>query len=108
MTVPFSAPLFKGATRPPCFFGVPVKPFFCVTGSVFLLALWTSMPAALLSVPAVLVMREITRDDDQKFRVLALFFRFRLLPRLKAADRTGIRFSPLSYRTTGFFKGHAP
>lgn len=66
------SPLFKGATRPACFLGVPLKPFVAVTGAIALTALWTTPPVALAAVPAVALMRAMTRDDDQRFRQIAL------------------------------------
>ena len=71
------SPLFKGATRPPCFLGVPLKPFIAVTGAIALAALWTTPPAALAAVPAVALMRAAARDDDQRFRQIALALRLR-------------------------------
>ena len=72
-----TAPLFKGATRPACVFGVPIRPFVAVAGGSFLIALWTWPPLALLAVPAILVMRAITKEDDQKFRAIAIRLKLR-------------------------------
>lgn len=72
-----SSPLFKGATRPPCVFGVPIRPFVAASGGAFLLGLWTWPPAALSAVPIILLMRAVTKEDDQKFRALGIRFRYR-------------------------------
>lgn len=68
MAAPFASPIFKGATRPACFLGVPIRPFIGTVGGLVLLGLWTTPPVALLAIPAVVIMRSITRDDDQRFR----------------------------------------
>ncbi len=73
-----TAPIFKGATRPACLMGVPIVPFVMSVGATALVALWTWLPLALLVVPEVLVMRAVTKEDDQKFRLLFLHVRHRL------------------------------
>lgn len=71
------APIFKGTTRPACIMGVPIKPFMGVVGGLMILALWTWLPLMLLTVVAILVMRWMTKDDDQKFHQLFLHLRHR-------------------------------
>lgn len=71
-------PIFKGATRPPCVFGVPLKPYIAVSAVVFLLSVWIWMPLCLSLVPITLGMRSITKSDDQKFRQLWLSLRVRM------------------------------
>ncbi|WP_320201759.1 type IV secretion system protein VirB3 (plasmid) [Agrobacterium sp. rho-13.3] len=91
-------PLFKGCTRPPMLFGVPVVPCILVAGSLMLLAFWVSF-YLILAVPAsVAIMRAMVKDDDQKFRLLGLKLRFRLIH----LNRTGrfwqaSSYSPLAY-----------
>ncbi len=77
MTLEYTSPLFKGATRPACFFGVPLKPFLGVALGFALLGLWTEPPAALLAIPVILAMRSMTKNDDQRFRQLAVSFETR-------------------------------
>lgn len=86
--MPITSPLFKGATRPACIAGVPIRPFIGVAGGSFLLALWTWMPLALLAVPVLALMREATKEDDQKFRAIGIRLR-----RLGLAPAP-VRFSP--------------
>lgn len=87
-----TSPIFKGATRPACLFGVPIKPFIGVTLGCFIAGMWTWIPAAFACVPLVALMREATREDDQKFRAIAI--RLRLL-----GLRSGIvRFAPTARR----------
>ncbi len=71
-------PLFKGCTRPAMVFGVPILPFVIVTGGVVLLAAWTTIFLIIFLPVAILVMRQITKTDDQMFRLLGLKMRFRL------------------------------
>lgn len=75
--MPGSFPIFKGATRPACIFGVPLKPFVVVSGAVLLLSFYVWMPLALLLVPLIWAMQSVTKSDDQKFRQLWLSLRFR-------------------------------
>lgn len=72
-------PIFKGATRPACVFGVPMKPFLAVTGLVLIVSLWTWIPLAFTVIPLTWGMRAVTQNDDQKFRQLGVYLRFRLL-----------------------------
>jgi len=68
--------IYKGATRPPMVFGVPLVPFLCVAGFGFLsgmylmvyLSLVWSAVAAGITVYALLWMRTLTRRDDQRLR----------------------------------------
>jgi type IV secretory pathway VirB3-like protein len=65
-------PLFKGCTRPAMAFGVPLVPLAFVSGIVILIAIWTTIFVALLLFPIILTMRQITKSDDQQFRLLYL------------------------------------
>ena len=75
-------PLFKGCTRPAMFFGVPIVPLSVAVGAVFLLAVWISLFVAVTLIPIVLVMRMITKTDDQQFRLLSRKLYCRLLPHM--------------------------
>ncbi|MEQ7810213.1 VirB3 family type IV secretion system protein [Xanthomonas hortorum pv. hederae] len=72
-------PLFKGCTRPAMIMGVPVLPFVIVGGGLMLLTVWTTMFCIVLVPIAIMVMRHITRADDQQFRLLELKMLFRLI-----------------------------
>lgn len=62
------APLFKGATRPACIWGIPIKPFITVCGAGLLLSFWIAMPILFLVPVALFVMHQIAEKDDQAFR----------------------------------------
>ena len=66
-------PIFKGATRPPCVWGVPMNAFIGVSGVIVLLAMWIYIPLLLALPIAIFVMRKITEDDDQRFHQLFLY-----------------------------------
>ena len=72
-------PLFKGCTRPAMMFGVPLTPLVIVTIIVLLISLYTTFLAAALLVPIVLAMKQVTKTDDQQFRLLGLKFQFRVM-----------------------------
>ena len=72
-------PLFKGCTRPPMIFGVPVTALFIICGPVLIVSLWTKIYLVATLIPIVLVMRSIAKTDDQQFRLLFLKMRFRVL-----------------------------
>jgi len=69
-------PLFKGCTRPAMVFGVPLVPLTIVGSVVVLISIWTTIFVAFLLVPVIFTMREITKSDDQQFRLLGLKFLF--------------------------------
>lgn len=72
-------PLFKGCTRPPMLFGVPVVPCIVVCGSLLLITVWTT-PLFGATVPlALAIMRAMVKEDDQQFRLLALKLHFRVI-----------------------------
>ena len=102
-------PLFKGCTRPAMALGVPLVPLAVVTGVVVLLAIWTTLFIALLLFPIVLVMRLITKSDDQQFRLLGLKIMFRgvnipLLNRLFHCNRNGPFWNASAYSPIPFKK----
>lgn len=94
--------IFKGATRPAMFFGIPLVPFVLASGLVGIVAMWAMYLAsgyvALLILaaylPLVIWMRMITKKDDQRLRLMLL--RARLRSRHAAKPRWGaIAYSPL-------------
>jgi len=69
-------PIYKGATRPPTIFGVPLAPFLLVAGGAFLVGMylmvyasiaWAGIAAA-VALPLLAWMRMITKRDDQRLR----------------------------------------
>lgn len=72
-----SIPLFKGLTRPPMIFGVPIVPLFTAMGVIFLLSFYTqNIFMVILSVPVYLVMKQMAKKDDFIFRLLFLKMKF--------------------------------
>ena len=70
-------PLFKGLTRPPMIFGVPIVPLFTAMGAIFLLSFYTqNIFMVILSVPVYLVMKQMAKKDDFIFRLLFLKMKF--------------------------------
>ncbi len=90
--------IFKGATRPACFLGIPLVPFVLVGGGIIIVSFVLYVPLLITLVPVLLIMRQVTRDDDQRFRQLGLFFKVNRLG-LGNPGRFGAvgSFSPASY-----------
>jgi type IV secretion system protein VirB3 len=70
--------LFKGATRPPMLFGVPLVPLLVVGGVVLLLSMWISLFLGLALPPLFFLMKYIAKTDDRQFHLLWLRFYFRV------------------------------
>jgi type IV secretion system protein VirB4 len=62
--------LFKGATRAPTYFGIPLKPFFFSAFTISILALLISIWFFLLLIPIYILMRIILKNDDKYFTEL--------------------------------------
>lgn len=63
--------VFKGCTRPAMILGVPIVPFVIGVGGSFLcFFVLLSPPWTVLSIVVWWVMRTITKEDDQRFRLL--------------------------------------
>ncbi|MDE5602553.1 MAG: VirB3 family type IV secretion system protein, partial [Helicobacter sp.] len=70
-------PLFKGLTRPPMIFGVPITPFIVAMGGIFLLAFYSQNIFLLIfAIPTFLIMKAMTKKDDFIFRLMFLKMRF--------------------------------
>lgn len=92
-------PLFKGCTRPAMLFGVPMVPLVIVSVVVVLLSIWTSILLAVSLVPIVMIMRLITKSDDQQFRLLSLKFIFRFVHRNNNATFwKASAYSPIAFQ----------
>jgi type IV secretion system protein VirB3 len=70
---PLKDPVFKGCTRPAMLWGVPLVPFLMVGGGMLIPAIWALLASPplgvailLLMIPVFVVMRVITRHDDQR------------------------------------------
>lgn len=66
-------PVFKGATRPAMIWGVPLVAFLMVSGGMLIPAIWALLASPplgvailFLMIPVFVVMRVITRHDDQR------------------------------------------
>ncbi|MDR1975901.1 MAG: VirB4 family type IV secretion/conjugal transfer ATPase, partial [Campylobacteraceae bacterium] len=72
--------LFKGMTRPAMVMGVPITPFALVAGFIFLMATYINMLLLIALVPAILIMKAMTKKDDFIFRLLGLKFLTHFIP----------------------------
>ena len=94
-----TAPLFKGATRPPCVMGIPMKPFMGCMGVCILLGLWVGMPLNLGALPSLFVMNRIAKEDDQRFRQLYLYLFVNFFGTGNKRHWQDVQFfSPVSYK----------
>lgn len=91
-------PLFKGATRPACIWGIPIMPFCGCVGAFVLLAFWFWLPLLAVCPAALVVMHQIARDDDQRFRQLFLRFRVWIGCGNRALWGSVASLAPVSYR----------
>lgn len=92
-------PLFKGCTRPAMVFGVPLVPLAAVAVVVILISVWTTIFFSVTLIPIILVMRQITKSDDQQFRLLWLKAVFRIMnPNRNAKFWKASTYSPISFQ----------
>lgn len=78
--------IYKGATRPAMKLGIPLAPLVVLLGTGMLLVMWGGMLVswwiAVLVViaiaPALLWMRLLTSQDDQRLRQITLMLKLRL------------------------------
>lgn len=69
--------IYKALSRPALLFGVPTLPCILVCGVIMLLATYSGHLLFMSAViPAVFVMKQITKKDDLAFRVLGISFMF--------------------------------
>lgn len=96
---------FKGCTRPAMFMGVPLMPFLLVSGLFMLVAMWcfylasayVSLILAMAYAPLVVVMRELTKKDDQRLRQLLMRARMRYR-HFNKGMWGALSFAPLRYK----------
>jgi type IV secretion system protein VirB3 len=75
--------IYKGATRPAVWAGVPLAPFIIASGLAAMLAMYgliligplATVPVGLAYAPLVGWMRHVTKKDDQRLRQFGLRFR---------------------------------
>ncbi|MDR0564679.1 MAG: VirB3 family type IV secretion system protein [Azoarcus sp.] len=97
-------PLFKGATRPALYLGVPLVPLLAAIALPCLAGVYCAvlindklLGLALLAVPIVLVQRAIVATDDQQFRLLGLKMRFRFARGASARFWKSATLSPVEF-----------
>lgn len=81
--------IFKGATRPPMLFGIPLIPCIVVAGATILVSMWgavlvsrwIAIGAVSAALPALLWMRHMSKKDDQRLRQLTLQLKLHLRAR---------------------------
>ncbi|MEX3634552.1 type IV secretion system protein VirB3 [Paraburkholderia sp. BR14320] len=85
---PLKDPVFKGCTRPAMLWGVPLVPFLMVGGGMLIPAIWALLASPplgvailFLMIPVFVVMRVITRHDDQRLAQYMLRLRMVLRQR---------------------------
>lgn len=69
--------VFKGCTRPAAIFGIPMKPFVLVVGLSLLICQFFGW-FIFVSIPALIIMRQVAKYDDQKFEQMFLWLRVTL------------------------------
>ena len=78
--------IYKGATRPARKLGIPLVPLVVLFGSGMLLVMWggilvswwVALGVVFAILPALLWMRFVTAQDDQRFRQLFVALKLRL------------------------------
>ncbi|XHS77086.1 type IV secretion system protein VirB3 [Burkholderiaceae bacterium UC74_6] len=84
--------IYKGATRPAMKLGIPLAPLVLVIGSALLLILWggtylnwwIALGVLVCCAPALLWMRFVTAQDDQRFHQMFISLKLRLRDRNKS------------------------
>ena len=94
MSTKLEAPLFRGATKPVMFFGIPINALLLVTAPplliFFLFYVVLGYASVILLVPVLAgipIMRQITKKDDQFLNMWTLEIQERLT--WKRRNRTG-------------------
>lgn len=100
--------VFKGLTRPPMIFGVPIIPLFVGLSIVILIAFYTqNLFVAILVLPLYLAMKTMTKKDAFIFRLYFLKIKFFTNPLSKKFH--GVKtFSSASYNKQSNFKIDIP
>jgi type IV secretion system protein VirB3 len=75
-------PVFKGCTRPAMLWGVPLVPSLIAGGGMLIPAIWALLASPpfgvailFLMIPVFVVMRLVTRHDDQRLAQYLLWLR---------------------------------
>jgi type IV secretion system protein VirB3 len=98
-------PLFKGATRPAMFFGVPLLPFALAVAVPAIVGVYSGLLIhdkmffmAFMSIPIIAVMRAMCAKDDLQFRLLGLRWRFRFGRGMSHRFWRASTYAPWAYR----------
>ena len=92
-----SAIVYKGCTRPPMVFGVPVLAFVFGCGGAFVLGAAISPPFAAISVIVWWVMKQMCRTDEMIFHVLYVKM-ITKLPNINRRHWKTDTYQPIAYR----------
>lgn len=100
--------VFKGLTRPPMMFGVPIMPLFAGIGGTMLLAFYTqNIFLAILALPIYFIEKAMAKKDAFIFRLYFLKMRFFTNPLSKKFH--GVKaFSSISYSKNPLPKNNMP
>lgn len=87
-------------------FGVPMVPFLAVTGVFMLVTMWSfyllggyvALTLIAIYIPLVIVMRHITKQDDQRLRQVLMRARMRIPHRGGMSMWGAVSFSPIRYK----------
>ncbi len=99
-------PIFKGCTRPPMKWGIPLVPLVVVFCSCFLggmwgmflfRSVWVFFGAITIFAVLFVTMRAITKKDDQRFRQIWLWIVLRVPNRNRRFWRAA-SYSPIRYK----------
>ncbi|WP_208435405.1 type IV secretion system protein VirB3 [Bartonella phoceensis] len=90
-------PLFKGATRVPTIWGVPMMPLIIMAVSVAAVAMTINIFLWFIALPLWFIMAQITKNDDKAFRVWWLWIDSKFRNRNKSFWGAS-SYSPSNYR----------
>ncbi|AGF75070.1 TrwM protein [Bartonella australis AUST/NH1] len=90
-------PLFKGATRVPTIWGVPMIPLMVMAMGVAVVAMTISLLWWFVALPLWFIMAQITKSDDRAFRIWWLWIDTKFRNRNKNFWGAS-SYSPSNYR----------
>ncbi|WP_208437067.1 type IV secretion system protein VirB3 [Bartonella taylorii] len=90
-------PLFKGATRVPTVWGVPMMPLITMVVSIAAIAMTVSIFLWIIALPLWFIMAQITKNDDKAFRIWWLWIDSKFRNRNKSFWGAS-SYSPSNYR----------
>lgn len=92
--------LFKGLTRPPMLFGVPMTPLFLVISAVLIISVMVNIFFVILAIPVYYILKGIAKSDDYIFDLFFLKMRFFTNPLnrkyFKAKTYSAVKYQPIS------------